>query len=66
MKQQSRFARGQRNIKPARVASRTETHPIAMEKMPWKNPLKGGEKDVAMADVTVKGAGLFVGFHMSF
>lgn len=66
MKQQSRFARGQKNVKPSRVAPRQESTGIAMQRLPWTNPLKGSEKEIAMAEVTVKGAGLYVGFRMKF
>ena len=66
MKQQSRFSRGKENTKLARVAARSEPASISMSKLPWKNPLKGDETKVAMAEVTIKGAGLAVGFRVRF
>ncbi|MFA4874249.1 MAG: hypothetical protein WC956_02325 [bacterium] len=66
MRQRSRFVRGKENVQPAKIASRSESQSISMEKMPWKNPLKGDETKMAMAEVTIKSAGLYVGFHVKF
>ncbi len=60
MAQVSRYARGKRN------AARAETPSVDAVRMPWTNPLKGDEKKVAMAEVSVKNKGLHVGFRVKF
>jgi hypothetical protein len=62
MKFKSRGERGEKLMKAAKIAD-TST---SMQKFPWSNPLKGSYKDVAMAEVSVKSAGLFVGFKVKF
>lgn len=62
MKLQSRGDRGKQNAQGVR----TDSNERSMKNFPWKNPLKGGYKDIAMAEVTMKGAGLFVGFKVRF
>lgn len=66
MKQKSRFARGRENMKSAKFASGSSDQNISMQNFPWRNPFKGDEKKDASAEVTVKGAGLFVGIRMRF
>lgn len=36
------------------------------EKREWSNPLRGGYKDIAAAEVALKGLGLFVGVKFKF
>lgn len=59
----SRGARGRQLVQKVAGVGGGET---AMKGFPWKNPLKGGIENVAMAEVTMKGAGLFVGFKVKF
>lgn len=35
-------------------------------KREWSNPLRGAYKDIAAAEVTLKGLGLFVGIKFKF
>lgn len=61
MKVKSRGERGRRLTQ--KVAGGGET---SMKKFPWKNPFKGGVENVAMAELGIKSAGLFVGFKVKF
>lgn len=63
MRGQGRWAKGQRLVQKVAAVG---TGGTSMSEFPWKNPLKGGIEDVAMAEVSMKGAGLFVGFKVKF
>ena len=56
----SRYARGKALGKPIAKLG------IAMRAFPFKNPLKGDYKKMAMAEVAMKGLGLVVGFKFKF
>ena len=60
MGQISRYERGKKNIAPSSLRAGDAV------KVPWTNPLKGDEKKVAMAEVTMKRMGLNVGFRFRF
>lgn len=62
MAQVSRYARGKRNA----GKEAAESQPVDALRVPWTNPLKGDEKKVAMGQVSVKRAGLHVGFRVKF
>ncbi|MFH0799531.1 MAG: hypothetical protein V2A66_05040 [Pseudomonadota bacterium] len=56
-------SRGERAEK---ITERPEGVETSLKEFPFKNPLKGGYGNIAMAEVTVKGGGIFVGFHVKF
>jgi hypothetical protein len=61
MKMRSRYASGKRN-----AVAKVYRDDSSVQKLPWRNPLKGDERKAAMAEVKVAHAGLFVGFRMKF
>lgn len=61
MKATSRGERGKRLMRAMDTTGET-----SMKKFPWKNPFKGGIENLALAEIGIKGAGMFVGFKIKF
>lgn len=55
-----------RGVRGRQLAPKTRSEETRMKGFPWKNPLKGGYQDIAMAEVSVKSAGVYVGIKVKF